>query len=410
MGTNVYDYVDLTGVIVPDSSSILGEVQTEWQDTFGLDLVVVPSSPQGVIITGEALARVAVAANNAQLANTINPNVSGGTFFDAIWALTGGQRYVAKQTLVTNVTLSGVAGTVISVGTQAQTAAGDIFASLNTVTLNSGGNATVNFASVVYGAIPCASGALDEIVSDVLGWETVTNNGSGSPASVTTLGNTTQSDQQARAQRNNTLAFQGVSLIQAITSALWNVTGVTGVFAQENVSGSTETINGISMVGHSIYACVNGGSEVAIAAALLENKSSGCAWNGGTSVSVVEPASGQTYTVLYDMPTVVNVSIQVTTTNGNSANIVQAILDYAAGLIQVADQNGSSGTLPGFVIGANVSPFEIAAAIVSENPGYYISLVQVSLESSISWSTTPIPIAVNEIAATQLAYIDVIIS
>lgn len=411
MGTSaqLYNYVTLDGVVVADTSVILAEVQTEWQDTFGTDLIVTPNTRQGVIITGDTIARAAVAANNAALANQINPNIAGGTFLDAIWALTGGQRYVATQTLVTNVTLTGVAGTVISTGTQAKTSAGDVFASLSTVTLNAGGTATVNFASVVPGPIPCAGNALNEIVTNVLGWETVNNNPSGTPASTTTLGLTTQSDQQARAQRSNTLAFQGVSLIQAITSALWHVSGVIGVFAQENVSGTTQTINGISMVGHSIYACVDGGSDVNVAAALLENKSSGCAWNGGTSVSVVEPASNQTYTVMFDRPSIVNVAIQITTTNGNTANIVQAVLDYAAGLIQVTDQNGSTGTLPGFVIGADVSPFEIAAAIVSENPGYYISLVQVSLESSISWSTTPISIAVNEKAATQIAWIDVIV-
>src|ERR1700744_3487884 len=104
MGTSslVYNYIDLNGVIVPDSSSILGEVQTEWQDTFGQDLIVTPDTPQGVIITGDALARIAVANNNAVLANQINPNIAGGTYLDAIWALTGGQRYVATQTLVTN--------------------------------------------------------------------------------------------------------------------------------------------------------------------------------------------------------------------------------------------------------------------------------------------------------------------
>jgi asparagine N-glycosylation enzyme membrane subunit Stt3 len=146
---------------------------------------------------------------------------------------------------------------------------------------------------------------------------------------------------------------------------------------------------------------VDGGSDTAVAAALLENKSSGCAWNGGTSVSVVEPASGQTYTVLFDRPTPVGILVRVTTTNGNAQNITQAILDYAAGTI-----NG----LAGFVVGADVSPFEIAGAIMSEYPGYYISKVEVSLESSVSYSTNAIAIGVNQIAATQASYVTVVIS
>lgn len=396
----IYQYIDATGVIIPETSSILAEVQTEYQSVFGSDLIMTPDTPQGLLGTAEALARTQVVNNNAVLADQINPNIAGGVFLDAIMALTGMQRTPAVQTVVSNVTLTGVPGTVISVGTQAQTAAGYIFASLSTVTLNSGGTAIVNFASVAFGAIPCAGNALNQIVTNVLGWETVDNNPSGTPASTTTLGSVTQSDQAARALRQNTLGFQGVALPVAITSALYATAGVTSLTFQENTAATTQTINGISMVGHSIYACVEGGSDLAVATALLENKSSGCAWNGGTSVSVIEPASGQSYTVMFDRPTVINVAIQVTTTNGNSANIIQAILDYAAGNI-----NG----LAGFVVGASVSPFEIAGAIMNENPGYYIPLVQVSLESSISWSTTPIPISINEIAFTQSSFITVIL-
>ncbi|OWK36888.1 baseplate J/gp47 family protein [Fimbriiglobus ruber] len=317
-----YEYVEPTGVILPDTSGLLTDVQSEYQAVFGADLVVTPDTPQGVLITAETLARTEVVNNNAAVANQINPNVAGGVFLDALMALTGMQRTVATPTVVTNVSLTGVSGTVIPAGSLAATSAGDQFQSVSTVTLVSG-TATVNFQSVATGPIPCAGSALTTIVSAVLGWETVTNNPSGTPASATTLGTVTQSDQAARALRQNTLAFQGVSLAEAITSALYNVQGVTSLTFQENVSASTQTINGISMVGHSIYACIEGGTDTAVAAALLENKSSGCAWNGGTSVSVVEPASGQSYTVLFDRPTQVGILVKVTTTNGNEANIIR---------------------------------------------------------------------------------------
>ncbi|WP_088255408.1 baseplate J/gp47 family protein [Fimbriiglobus ruber] len=396
-----YQYLDATGVVIGDTSALLADVQGEYQSVFGADLVVTPDTPQGVLIAAETLARTEVVNNNAAVANQINPNVAGGVFLDALMALTGVQRTPSTQTLVTNVTLTGIAGTVIPAGTLAATAAGDQFASLSTVTLGGGGTAMVNFASAAFGAIPCAASALNVIVSNILGWETVTNNAGGSPASATALGSSTQSDQAARALRQNTLAFQGVSLAEAITSALYYVSGVTSLTFQENVAATTQTINGISMVPHSIYACVAGGSDTDVAAALLENKSSGCAWNGGTSVSVVEPASGQTYTVQFDRPTPVGILVRVTTTNGNAQNITQAILDYANGVI-----NG----LAGFVVGADVSPFEIAGAITSEYPGYYISKVEISLESSVSYSTNAIPIAINEIAATQASYVTVVIS
>ena len=521
-----YQYIDSTGVIVPDTSTILSDVTTTYQDIFGTDLIATPDTPQGLLITAEALAETAQVNINAQLANQINPNVAGGTFLDAIGFMTGIQRTAQTQTLVTNVTVAGVAGTIIPAGSQASTAAGDVFISASNVTLPGGGSTQVNFYSQSYGAIPCAGNALVNVVSSVLGWETVLNNPSSTPASVTALGQATESDQQFRAYRTNTLGFQGVALPVAITSALYAVPEVTSLSFLENYNSAPQgmlisitggvtlsgqiwgmtstgniivdttsmnfalslqdlpTINpwpvaaysttgnitlsglstqgggdwggsltagqiilasnqstasqnglwiaasgawtrhpyntsgatilgsnsGISLIPNSIYTCVAGGTATNIAAALLENKSSGCAWNGNTTTSVVEPASGQTYSVQYDTPTMVGILITVTTPNGNAANIQQAVLDYAAGLIEVTDQNGSSGTLPGFVIGADVSPYEIAGAILAENPGTYISNVQISLVSPVSYQGTPIAIGLNQQAFTQLSYINVTIA
>lgn len=390
-----YLYLDATGVIVPDTSVLLAQVEEEFRTVFGADLIVTADTPQGVLITAETLARSEVVNNNAALANQINPNIAGGVFLDAIAALTGMQRTPASPSTITGVTMTGVAGTVISAGTQARTAAGDIFETITLCTLGISGTATVDFQSIATGAIPCGIGDLNIVVSNVLGWETVNN------TIAAVLGTTTQSDQAFRALRNNTLAFQAVALPEAITSALFATPGVKSLWFQENVADSTQTINAISMISHSIYACVSGGTDNAVAAALLENKSSGCGWNGSTVVNVVEPASGQTYAVKFDRPAEIGILIKVTTTNGNSGDITQAVLDYAAGLI-----NGLSG----FIVGADVSPFEISGAVMQEFPNYYISKVEISLTSPVVYSTDVIPIAVNQIAVTQLSYITVVIA
>lgn len=397
-----YQYLEPAGIIIPDTSAILAAVQAEYLAAFGADLVVSADTPQGVLITAETLARTEVVNNNAALANQINPNIAGGVFLDAIGFLTGIQRTQGTPTLVPAVALTGVAGTVIPAGAQAKTAAGDLFASVADTTLDGSGNGSVNFQSVVDGAVPCNTSELNIIVTGILGWETVNN------ATPGTLGTATQSDQAFRAFRNNTLAFQGVSLAAAITSALYNVSGVRSLFFQENVANSTQTINGISMVSHSVYACVQGGANVDVAAALLENKSSGAAWNGGTTVNVIEPASGQTYAVKFDRPSPVNVYIKVTTPNGNDTTIVQSILDYMNGLIEIQNQNGTTQTLPGFTVGADVSAFDIASAIVAENPGIYINTVQLSTDN-ISFSTNPVTIGVNQVAFTQGSYISVVV-
>lgn len=398
-----YQYIVNNGVIVPDTSDLLAQVQTEYKTVFGADLVVTPDTPQGVLSTAEALARAQEVRNNAAVANQLNPNIAGGIFLDSIMALMGVQRTPATQTIVPGVTLTGVAGTVISAGTQAQTAAMDLFASLATVVLESDGTATVDFASVEFGPIVCAANTLTQVVTNVLGWETINNTNAG------VLGSTTQSDQATRAYRNNTLAFQGVGLSVAITSALYNVPGVKsgGVAYRENYTDADLTIDGIFLLKNSVWACVRGGSDLDIAAALLENKSTGSNWNGDVEIDLIEPTGGQTYTVKFDRPTEIPILVKVTSA-GDSAAIKQAVLDYAAGLIEITGTNGTQSNVPGFVVGSDVSPFEIGGAIMAENPGIFVNKVEISYASSISYTTNTLAIALDEIAVTDLASITVV--
>ena len=105
-----YNYVTNTGVVVADTSATLTEVETEFKDVFGQDLVTDAETPEGAWINAEVTSRQSVARNNAAIANQINPNLAGGVFLDALWALTGGQRRAATRSTVT-ATLSGVAAT-----------------------------------------------------------------------------------------------------------------------------------------------------------------------------------------------------------------------------------------------------------------------------------------------------------
>lgn len=392
---NEYQYINPTGLIVPETSQLLLDVQNSFKAAFGSDLVVTPDTPQGVLITMLTLARAAMVNNNAALANQINPNKAAGVYLDAIMALTGVERYKATKTVVMGVTLTGVPGTFIDIGTQAQTTENDLFELLSAVTLDGSGNAVGNFASVEFGPIPCPADTLIQVVTDVFGWETVNNPDAG------VLGKNEQSDISARAFRLNTLAYQGVALPIAITSALYNVTGVQSLTFLENVTGSTITYEGVSVIAHSIYVCVNGGSDLDVAAALLENKSMGCGWNGGTTVDIIEPVSGQEYAVKFDRPTEVPMLVRVTIQNGKGDpdNVKDAIMQYVAGEI-----DGETG----FVVGSDVSAFEIAGAVSTLFPGTFMTKVEISKVTPESYTTDAIPINVNQIATLQRSSISVL--
>lgn len=522
MSTSLYQNINATGVILTDTSAILAQVESEWKAVFGADLVVTSDTPQGVMIAAEAQARAAVANNNAAVANQINPNQSGGVFLDALMSWMGIQRVAASFTQVSGVVLTGVPGTIIPLGVQATTAAGDIFLSQSAVTIPASGTITVNFAAQKSGAVPCAAHTLTNISAStaVIGWETITN------PNVGVLGVTQMSDALARTFRNTTLANQGVNSALAIKSGLAQVAGVTsfaflentypvpqgmivGITGGSTLSGKTFCLttagvgtpgtitvdstslaysqtgqlapiaavnpwptaafatvanialsglgtqsggdwaapltdgqivlavlqsapsqnglwvahsgawtrhsymtsgasllgsnNGISMIRNSIWACVQGGTDLAVGTVLLEEKSEGCGWNGSTSVSVLEPSSLQTYGVLFDRPTLVQIAVIVTLSQGtNTSNLqqtaLQAIIDFTTGQI-----SGEAG----WIIGAAASPFDLAAAIVSEQPGVKVRDVQIASAPGLVYQTTEIAIAKNQQAVLYMAYITI---
>lgn len=376
---DVYDYITNTGIILTDAAVIQTEVQNEYLTAFGSDLNLAPNTPQGILISTETLARIAAADNNAVLANQINPNEAGGVFLDALLALTGSSRIPATSSTVL-CTITGVAGTSIPAGAQISDASGNLFQIVSTTVIPVGGSiSSVPFQSVLTGAIPGLANTLTTIVSNILGWETVNN------PSAAVLGTATQSDVAARALRLNTLASQGTGLAEAITSALLNpqiTPGVTSLTFQENVAATTEVINGITMVSHSLYTCVGGtATPTAIAQTLTNVKDGGCAYNNGLgipqNVTITNPYSGQAIPVLFDTPSILTISITATVHAFTSVQNIQqavqnAILTYAAGGIS---------NEPGFAVGASVSPFQIAGAINILVPGLFVQEIQVGVSS-----------------------------
>lgn len=400
MASTVYQYIDNTGTILADTSTVQATVDGEWQVAFGTDLSLTADTPQGHMITAEVSARVAVANNNAALANQINPNFAGGIFLDAICAFLGLTRDPATFTVVSCI-LSGEPLTIIPAGVQARgQSTNKLFASLAQVQLDSSGNVPCDFICLTSGPVLCPTNDLN-VVTSVYGWETITN------TEATNIGQLQQSDDSLRALRNLTLALEGISTPEAQASSLARVPGVLSFKYQENYEDTTVTKNGIVLKPHSVWACVDGGSQIDIATSLLNNKTDGAGWNGAVTVAVTEPSTGGIYDVSFDVTTALPLIAKVTCRQGTSTDdltqaVPQAILDYANGLV--------SGQ-PGFVTGLNASPFELALAIGSEIEGVNIAQVQLALLSDGigALSTNEVPISYLQKASITFSSINVVI-
>jgi hypothetical protein len=371
--STVYTYVLETGVITPEASNIQAEVIAEYQSVFGMDLSTAPNTPQGLLINAETQARIAAASNNATLANQINPNFAGGVFLDAILALLGSQRLAATYSTVL-CTLTGVIGTSIPAGSLAQDTNGNQWSLSSTVIIPTGGSYTgASFTSVLPGAIIVDANDLNTIISNVLGWETITNPYTSSNPLYGSIGTLTQSDVSARQYRLNTLYLQSNGLAGSIIAALSATTSVNSLYFIENPSSSPTTIQGVAMNANSIYCCIDGTNQEAIAATLTATKSAGCAYTNGASQTPISkdytvPLSGQVIDVLWDAPDIISIGVEITVylytpVQDYVTTVTNAILNYAAG--------GVNG-LQGLVVGHDVSPFEISAAVGIQYPGVYV--------------------------------------
>lgn len=386
-----YKYISPEGVIVPDTSQILSETEQEWVDTFAIDISVDEATPEGVIIASDVAVRSEVVANNAALANQINPNYAGGIFLDDIWAFTGGKRRSSTYTIVDDVTLNGIPGVVIPSGSRRATTAGDVFQLLTTVVLSNTGTTKGIFQALEPGPVPAPAGSLTVPVQGYtsVGWETSTNPNAG------TIGRDQQSDLSAKQERIQTLGKMGRSIAEAVWSNVRALEGVRSVSYRENYTKADATIDGIFLLANSVWIAVDGGVDADIAAALYKSKTGGANWNGAVTVSYKDPRFGQTFTIKFDRPTSKPIKIRVTgtvvgvLTESPEGVVKQAILDYAGGALG----NGESG----FVLGEDVSPFEIAAAVNYVAPQIFIRKVEIAPDAVTPvWQTSLMDIGLKE--------------
>ena len=361
-----YNYINAQGVIIPDTSTIKDEVEAEYKSVYGDDFVVDSSTEQGRQIDAEITSRMSVVRNNALLANQINPNLSEQNFLDAIYALANGQRDAAERSTVT-CTITGIQGTIIPVGSRVQDVNREEWEATVAIVIPASGTVDSSFISINYGAIFAGIGEVNTIIDGVLGWETVTNNDDA------VAGKLEQSDVSTRRQRKVELGGNAINNTLAIVTAISALENVSSLTFRENISESTVIIDGVEMVPKSTYVCVDGGVDQDIAEEYYRVRSGGSNFNGDTLVTVIDPTSLQEIPVKFDRPDdkpkLAIVTVKVGSGIDPVDDIKKAVVNYANGLVDGED---------GFIVGGNVSAFEIAAAVNAQIADVFVSKCQIA--------------------------------
>jgi hypothetical protein len=194
----------------------------------------------------------------------------------------------------------------IPVGALIQAADGNIYVCQAPGTIPTSGSVVLPFACVVNGPIACPAGSLGvppaRIYQAIPGWDTINNSADGA------LGRNVETASEFELRRAQSTGWNAMGPLGSILGAIYQVPDVIDAFVTENDTNLPAVIGGVTLAPNSLYACVLGGANSAIAQAIWTRKMPGCAYNGSTSYIVTDPSPQYTqpapsYTVRWTTPT-----------------------------------------------------------------------------------------------------------
>lgn len=283
-----------TGFTSPEELAIYDGVIADFVAAFGGTMNTGKSTPQGQLST--SLAAVIGAFNDlfVDYTNQVDPSYASGRMQDAIARIYFITRRGATPTVVT-ATCSGASGVTINVGSLAKATDGTIYAALTTGTIGLGGTVDIQFAALTNGPIACPAGSLNTIYRTVPGWDSLSNAADGLP------GQNEEGRAALETRRALSVAQNATGILPAVRGSVLGVSGVVDALATENNTGSPVTIGSQTIAAHSLFVCVEGGSDADVALAIWLKKNPGCAYTGATTVTVEDTNSGYVTPPTYDV-------------------------------------------------------------------------------------------------------------
>ena len=313
--------ISSTGVTAPTYQEVLDGFKAQYQEIMGTSAIVSNDSKMGQLLAAFA---AGVADTNDAVINTYNsfiPAYAQGAGLSSLVKINGLQRQTPSNS-TTNVTIVGVAGTVILNGVISDANNTHQWTIPYATIIPVSGTITVQATCVDSGAIDATDGSLTNIVSATLGWQTVTNFD-------TTLGNPVETDAELRQRQAISTTFPASSIVTAIYAAIQNLPTVQKVVIYENDTNTTDS-NGLTP--HSIAAVVLGGDPIAICTQIALRKPPGTGTNGTTNETITIGYSvlSINYYTAEAMPIQVAITIHPLPgyTSSQSLNIPSAVINY----------------------------------------------------------------------------------
>lgn len=425
------------GFTAPAETAILAGRQTDINTAFGGNVNPALETPQGQLASTDSAIIGDCYDQFLALANGVDPAYAAGRMQDAIGRIYFIERNPAQSTVVT-ATCVGLAGVIIPIGARAQAADGNIYLCTQAGTIPVGGSIDLTFACAITGPVACPPATLTTIYQAIPGWDSITNaapgvegnnvetradfefrraasvalNAQGSlpavlagvfnvtgvldayaienvldvtsgavcVASIATTTLAVSTLTSGTVQSGQTVTGSGVIAGTVITGQLTGTIGGVGTYSvsiSQSVGSEAMVcaIGGVPLAPHSLYVAAYGGTAQDVGQAIWSNKSPGCNYNGNTTVTVVDSASGYhspypSYQVTFENPTPTPVLFAVKIANSPAVPSNAALLVQNAIIAAFVGSDGGARARIGSTIFASryyagVSALGVWASVVS---------------------------------------------
>ena len=303
--------IDSTGLTIETLNEIIDNLVVGMQGIYGTDINVDSNSPDGQLINIIAQAKIDILQLIEGIYNQFDPDNAIGIQQDFLYAINNIQRIGATYTyqpiqITTDraLNLDGLddqANVLDGVGYTVSDNAGNQFVLLDSQTIPSAGTYIYTFRAKALGSTTPQINTITTPVDIVLGVVSINN-----PSSPTSIGQNGETDSSFRIRRSKSVALGTTGYLNGLEGALENITGVVDASLFEN-TGETTDANGIPA--KSIWAIVEGGSNLDIATQICNRKTAGCGMKGNTTYNITL-ASGEIFTAKFDRPTAKNLYLK----------------------------------------------------------------------------------------------------
>ena len=298
-----------TGFYADDTETVRAAVAADWVAAFHkdgqVDLNTDPETPAGQLIDSQTAAVTEKDTELLYLCDQFDPAKNEGIFQDAIAKIYFLSRKAATPSTAT-ITVRGLSGTVIPVNAQVMSSADDtIWQNVAAFTIGADGTGSGVFRCTTEGLISAAAGTLTRIMTVVAGWDTATNE------HAAVVGTLEENRGQFELRRYSSVSLNSRGTAASVYARIMQLDDVIGCVVRENKTNQPKVIDGVTLSPHSVYVCVLGGNDGAIATAMYRAVSAGCDTNGTTDYLVEDDTTGIKEMIHFQRPTDADITIRL---------------------------------------------------------------------------------------------------